>query len=149
MRAADTDRDKYAVRVRAALDEGRLTLDEVDERLRDVYAAKTFGELDRLVADLPRTVPLQQSQLAPTTSTPFPGPPSRHEELPRLAPWLAFIWRLWLVAVLVNLVIWFVACLASREVLYFWPIWVAGPWGALNVALMILFPPAKRRPKGQ
>lgn len=33
--------------------DGRLTLTEVDERLKDVYAAKTFGELRPIVADLP------------------------------------------------------------------------------------------------
>lgn len=144
MRAADADRERYAERVRQALEEGRLTLDEVDVRLRDVYAAKTFGDLDRLVADLPGPVPSQRSQVAPVEQ-PARVPASRIETNPRLPTWLSFLWRLWLVAVLVNLVIWFVASIASGELLYFWPIWVAGPWGAVNVALMILFPPSRRR----
>lgn len=143
MRAADGDRERYAERVRDALAEGRLELNEMDERLQQVYRAKTFGELDRLIADLPGTVPPQRSQVAPATP-PSPVPPSRHEENPKLAGWLSFLWRLWLVTVLVNLVIWFVASIASADLLYFWPIWVAGPWGALNVALTILFPPGRR-----
>lgn len=143
MRAADADRERYAARVRQALEEGRLSLSEMDERLRDVYGAKTFGELDRLVADLPGLTPQEQAQLAQVPQA-TRVPPSRHEPNPKLAPWLSFLWRLWLVAVVVNLVIWFVASIASGQILYFWPIWVAGPWGALNVALMIVFPPSKR-----
>lgn len=146
MRAADDDRERYAERVREGLAEGRLDLNEMDERLRQVYRAKTFGDLDRLIADLPGPVPPQRSQVAPAPQPPpvAARPPSRHEENPKLARWQSFLWRLWLVAVLVNLVIWFVASLANGEILYFWPIWVAGPWGALNIGLMILFPPRRR-----
>lgn len=39
--------------VHRATGDGRLTLAEVDERLKDVYAAKTIGELRPIVADLP------------------------------------------------------------------------------------------------
>jgi hypothetical protein len=142
MRAADVDRERIAARLRDALGEGRLTLDELDDRLRDVYAAKTFGDLDRIVADLPGTVPTQRSQVVP--ASPSRVPASRHEENPRLPAWLSFLWRVWLVAVLVNLVIWFIASMAGGNVLYFWPIWVAGPLGAVNIGLMILFPPRRR-----
>jgi hypothetical protein len=45
--------------------------------------------------------------------------------------------RAWLTAVLVNVVIWAVVSLGSRELVYFWPIWVAGPWGAVLVAQAI------------
>ncbi len=144
MRAADADRERYAERVRQALEEGRLTLDEVDLRLRDVYAAKTFGDLDRLVADLPGPVPSQRSQVASVEQA-AKAPASRIETNPGLPTWLSFLWRLWLVAVLINLVIWFAASVASGQLIYFWPIWVAGPWGAVNVGLTILFPPGRRR----
>jgi hypothetical protein len=46
--------------------------------------------------------------------------------------------------VLVNLVIWFLVSLTTGELIYFWPIWVAGPWGAVNIGLTILFPPRPR-----
>jgi len=146
MRAADVDRERFAVRLRQALDEGRLTLDELDERLREVYAARTFGDLDRLVADLPATAPAEHSQLAPTgpTAPPVRVPPSRHEENPKLPTWLSVSWRAWLVAVAVNLVIWFLVSVSGGDVAYFWPMWVAGPWAAANIGLMILFPPRRR-----
>ncbi|WP_433265475.1 DUF1707 SHOCT-like domain-containing protein [Actinosynnema sp. CS-041913] len=52
MRASDADREKVARVLQAAHGEGRLDLHELDERLRDVYAAKTYGELVPLTADL-------------------------------------------------------------------------------------------------
>jgi hypothetical protein len=144
MRAADADREQVAARLREALDEGRFTLDEYDERVREAYAAKTFGELDRLVADLPTPRPPEQSQLAPISPT-MPVPPSRHEPNPKLAPWLSWLWRIWLGVVILNVAIWFLVSLASLDPVYFWPIWVAGPWAAVNIALTIIFPPNRRR----
>lgn len=145
MRAADADRERYAELVRRALDEGRLTLDEMDERLRVVYAARTFGELEQAVVDLPRSTPAERSQVAVPRGAPSaPVPPSRQDPSTKLPGWLSALWRLWLLAVLVNLVIWFLVSLTSGDLVYFWPIWVAGPWGAVNVGLTIVFPPRPR-----
>ena len=52
LRAADSDRQFVAERLQAALNEGRLTLSEYDERLEQTYAARTYGDLDRLLDDL-------------------------------------------------------------------------------------------------
>jgi hypothetical protein len=54
LRASDAEREQYAEIVRDAVGEGRLTLDEGDERLGAVYAAKFRDELPPLVTDLPR-----------------------------------------------------------------------------------------------
>jgi hypothetical protein len=54
VRASDTEREQYASAVREAVGEGRLTLDEGDERLSTIYAAKFRDELRPVVADLPR-----------------------------------------------------------------------------------------------
>jgi hypothetical protein len=53
LRASDADRDRIADILRDALAEGRLDADEHSERLDQVYAAKTIGQLDPLVRDLP------------------------------------------------------------------------------------------------
>jgi Domain of unknown function (DUF1707) len=143
MRAADEDRERTAARLRQALEEGRLTLDEVDQRLVDVYASKTFGDLDRVVADLPQLTPVERSQVVPAAS-PVRMPASRHEENPKMPAWLSVSWRAWLVAVAINLVIWFLVSVTSGDLAYFWPMWVAGPWAAANVGLMVLFPPRRR-----
>lgn len=54
LRAADVDREAVAEQLRVAAGEGRLGLAELEERLDRAYAAKTYGELDALVADLPQ-----------------------------------------------------------------------------------------------
>jgi hypothetical protein len=53
MRASDTDRERTADRLRTAAGHGRITLDELEERLEAAYAAKTYGELVPLTFDLP------------------------------------------------------------------------------------------------
>lgn len=52
-RASDADRDQVADRLRVAATEGRLAPDEFEERLTATFSARTYGELDRLVSDLP------------------------------------------------------------------------------------------------
>jgi hypothetical protein len=54
LRASDADRDRIADILREALAEGRLDSGEHSERLDRVYAAKTLGELEPLVRDLPQ-----------------------------------------------------------------------------------------------
>ena len=53
VRASDAEREEYAKMLRAAMTEGRLTLEEGEERLARVYAAKYRDELPELTADLP------------------------------------------------------------------------------------------------
>ncbi|HWK16757.1 MAG TPA: DUF1707 domain-containing protein [Solirubrobacteraceae bacterium] len=53
LRASDTDRDQVAERLRVAATEGRLSTEEFDARLGAALKARTYHELDRLVADLP------------------------------------------------------------------------------------------------
>ena len=53
MRASDADRERVAEVLRTAVVEGRLDLAEVDERLRAVYAARTYADLEPITKDLP------------------------------------------------------------------------------------------------
>jgi hypothetical protein len=53
LRAADTDRDQTAELLRRAAAEGRITFEELDERIARAYAAKTFADLEALTSDLP------------------------------------------------------------------------------------------------
>jgi DUF1707 SHOCT-like domain len=53
LRASDADRELVAERLRHAAAEGRLFADELEERLGTALSARTYGELDALVADLP------------------------------------------------------------------------------------------------
>lgn len=51
-RVSDAEREKVAERIRAAAADGRLGLDELDDRLGSALAARTRGDLDAVVADL-------------------------------------------------------------------------------------------------
>ena len=54
LRAADADRESASEILREQHVAGRLDTDELQERLERCYAAKTYAELDTLLADLPR-----------------------------------------------------------------------------------------------
>jgi DUF1707 SHOCT-like domain len=140
LRAADSDRAKVADRLRIALDEGRLNLGEYDERLQQAYAAKTYGELDKLLADLPAVTPPERSQVVPrrAASPETATAPARSGASPaEMRRWLAGVWGAWLIAVLVNVVIWAAVSLGNGEMIYFWPVWVGGPWGAVLLAITV------------
>jgi Domain of unknown function (DUF1707) len=54
LRAADADREAVADRLQAAAGEGRIDFAELEERLGRAFSARTYGELEALVTDLPR-----------------------------------------------------------------------------------------------
>ena len=53
LRASHEDRDRVVELLRVSAGDGRLTAEELDERLEQAMTARTYGELARLVADLP------------------------------------------------------------------------------------------------
>src|SRR5215470_20227659 len=75
MRASDADRDAVVSDLSGHFQAGRLTAGELDERTGRALAARTWGELGELVADLPAARP---SALAPAAapSAGRPQPPS-------------------------------------------------------------------------
>jgi Domain of unknown function (DUF1707)/Cell wall-active antibiotics response 4TMS YvqF len=82
MRASDADRERVANVLREAAGDGRLTMDELDERLDAVYAAKTYAELEPITHDLPAAgsaapVPVPASA-APGDPARFGGEPTSH-----------------------------------------------------------------------
>ncbi|GAA2627921.1 DUF1707 domain-containing protein [Dactylosporangium fulvum] len=137
LRAADVDRQFVAERLKAALDEGRLSLGEYDDRLKETYAARTYGDLDRILKDLPGFHPVNDSQLTPAGPVSSATFTDKDRKDGRTPSWLVGIWGAWLVAVSVNVVIWALVSISSGEAVYFWPMWVAGPWGAVLLASTI------------
>jgi hypothetical protein len=114
MRASDADRERVFEHLRTALHEGRLDLAEYDERLQLAYAAKTYGDLDGLLTDLP----VAQPPAPPAPAAP-PGP--KHPT----AEWLAHQWQGWVPAALVLTAIWALSGFGD-----YWPGWIVGIWGA-------------------
>lgn len=87
LRVADADRYEVAGRLRSAAAEGRLEPDELDERIKAAYAAKTYGDLDPLVKDLPR--PKKKPSVA---VRPEPGESTPPESVQRYDRSSAVMW---------------------------------------------------------
>lgn len=76
MRASDADRERVARVLHDALGEGRITIDELEQRLDTVYAAKTFADLAPVTSDLP-TQPHLPTEGEHTTAHVATGPDAR------------------------------------------------------------------------
>ena len=127
MRAGDSDREAVAATLKSALDEGRLDLHEYDERLQKTYIAKTYGDLNGLLDDLPRTVPAQQSQVQgyqPPVASPAAAPAGEQRSGGnQLARWVGP----YAGVMAVTSAIWAVTCIASGHLQYYWPVWMLIP----------------------
>jgi|HubBroStandDraft_1064217.scaffolds.fasta_scaffold11185_5 hypothetical protein len=93
IRTSDADRDLVAARLRDHYAEGRLTSEELDERIGTALNAKTFGDLRPVLADLPGPMPAPLPGPAPALVPAGPGrrpvPVGRHHRRgPRLLPLL-------------------------------------------------------------
>lgn len=80
MRASDSDRERVAEQLREAAGHGRLTMDELEERLERAYSAKTYAELEPLTRDLPAggtTPPLPATAGAAAVTPLVGGTPSK------------------------------------------------------------------------
>jgi hypothetical protein len=73
MRASDADRDAVLADLSEHFQAGRLTAEELDERTGQALAARTWGELRELLADLPAALPAA----LPATSGRPPTPAGR------------------------------------------------------------------------
>jgi hypothetical protein len=76
LRASHEDRDRVVELLRVSAGDGRLTAEELDERLEQAMTARTYGELARLVADLPA----QGGQVA----VPAPAAAARVKDVARI-----------------------------------------------------------------
>jgi len=72
LRVSDADREQAAELLRTAAGDGRITFDELDERLSAAYAARTYGDLAQVTADLPGPGLQPPSAVAPAPGT-FPA----------------------------------------------------------------------------
>jgi hypothetical protein len=102
VRASDAERERVVGDLRAHAADGRLSVEELDERLERAYAARTRAELAALLTDLPRV--------------------SRAPEYARLG------FDAHVASYVAGMVL-MVAIWALTGMGYFWPIWPALGWG--------------------
>lgn len=141
MRASDDDRDRIAAVLRDAHAEGRLSQDELVERLDSTYTARNYRDLDQIVADLPiahNRGPVARMRQQPVSAPPPPPGPMRTKARRAARVSLNAAWWFWGFAVSINVVIWFIVSVTSG-LQYPWPLWVAGPWGIVLLASEVAY----------
>jgi hypothetical protein len=115
IRASDAERELTAQRLRTAGEEGRLDMEELEERLDRAYKARTMEDLDVLTTDLPRKTGM--GGRAPETAR-------RHSLVRGIEAY-------------VPITVILIAVWAASGMGYFWPIWpmigfamaIFGVWG--------------------
>jgi len=152
MRASDADRQEAIERLRTALDEGRLKMDEYLERMGLASEAVTYGDLAPLYADLPETGSVARREpAAPPSVPPAAHPPAASQAaavsrrgFAGLPTPLKVLWTIWGAVVSINLVVWVLVSATTAQLIYPWPLWVAGPWGAVLLAVSVSVTQARR-----
>lgn len=141
LRAGNAEREVVVRRLNDAFGEGRLELDELDQRIAQAYAAKTMGDLRPLLSDLPVSLGRPGSVARPAPAAPVRPPMPAREVTGRLAGeisgrpgWIRWQYYAWTSAVAINLVVWLLVSIGTADWIYFWPVWVAGPWGIAILA---------------
>jgi hypothetical protein len=114
LRASDAERAQIIELLRRHHQDGRLTAEELAERIERVNAATTFGDLDASLINLPRLLP------------PLPPPTATEQER---APGAArqMFYRVLFAYVVINLFLIGIWAFSGRGA--FWPIWVVLGWG--------------------
>jgi DUF1707 SHOCT-like domain len=135
MRASDRDRQQVVDRLRRALEDGRLTMEEYVDRMEVAYQAATYGDLAPLCSDLPVSPPVMAGPTADARATAPPAAFSRAGYLAGLPAVLKVLWVTWLVVVSINVAVWALVSVTSGHLAYPWPVWVAGPYGAALFAV--------------
>ncbi|MDA8148517.1 MAG: DUF1707 domain-containing protein [Actinomycetota bacterium] len=137
LRVSDADREQVAERLRMAAGEGRLTLEEGEERLGRAYGAKTFADLDSLTADLP-------APGAPTATPVEVIPPGGRS----VAAGFQLTYRRSLPYIALRWTVVFLVCAAGFTLSgahgAFWPVYIA-LFGALRVGMVALRRREQRR----
>jgi hypothetical protein len=143
LRASDADRQEVIERLRTALEEGRLKMDEYVQRMEQASEAVTYGDLASLYADLPDVGTVARRNLAGLAPA-RPRPVAARGGFAGLPTPLRVLWTIWASVVFVNVVIWGLTCATTAQLIYPWPVWVAGPWGAVLLAVSISITQARR-----
>lgn len=123
MGVSDAERDRTVKALTRHCGEGRITLDELEERIERAFAARERAELVELTRDLPveRDPVPAATPVAPPARRDLGGAVERGSEVALKVHTVVF---LGVVGLLVA--IW----LLTAPFGYPWPIWVAVPWGA-------------------
>ncbi len=123
LRAADADRRRVADELQRHYVDGRLSSDELSERVSRALAARTYGELEALLRDLPPS-------LAPAAAEPAGVDAAPGDADGRQAgPWDRRDFRAHATAYVLVMVLLVAIWLLTTPGGYFWPVWPMLGWG--------------------
>ena len=126
-RVSDSQREQVVRDLTRHCGDGRLTLDELEERVAEAYAATTAEDLRRALRELPRSPsPMVQPAGPPIRTKPSDAPVrdrSRRHDV--LAAALQIHLVVYLAVIAFLSLIWLLASPSAP----FWPIWPAISWG--------------------
>ena len=135
MRIGDAERTALSELLRASVDRGYLTLDEYEKRVGTLMEAKTIGDAEEVLSDLPAyqsILEAQQPELEPL------GTPA----------WIKWLWFGISIPIGINLGVWLILA-ATVGPVYFWPVWVLVPLlvvaGALTIGERAIMRPAQEK----
>src|SRR5580700_1765586 len=92
MRASDGERQQVVDRLRASLEDGRLTMEEYTDRMGRAYQAVTCGDLVPLCADLPAAGPQAPDRMIASR----PAITGRRDILAAMPAPLRVLWAIWM-----------------------------------------------------
>ncbi|HEU5128076.1 MAG TPA: DUF1707 domain-containing protein [Glycomyces sp.] len=133
LRIGDAERTKLSELLRSSIDKGYLSLEEYEKRVSVLMEAKTLGDAEEVLGDLPPYQAILEAQEPDPLGTP---------------PWVKWLWFGVSIPIGINLGVWLIL-LATVGPVYFWPVWVMVPLlvvaGALTVAERTIMRPAEEK----
>jgi hypothetical protein len=123
MRASDEDRERVVWMLREHAAAGRLSTEELEERTATALGARTHGDLDALIADLPKLRDPRRSEARRVSA--------QREFAEHL--------RVYVMVMALLVAIW-----ALTGMGYFWPVWPALGWGIGILSHRASVPRARR-----
>lgn len=119
LRVGDAERDDTAKQLSEHFAAGRLDISEFNDRTAQALGARTRGELDAIVHDLP-VLPVTVSPVASQPATTEVSP----QQLAERKQWRRSMLTTWAVFSVFFVALWFMTGLG-----YFWPMWPILGWG--------------------
>ncbi|HEX2145317.1 MAG TPA: DUF1707 domain-containing protein [Glycomyces sp.] len=111
LRIGNPERSALTELLRAAVDQGYIDLDEYEKRVDVLLAAKTVGDAEAVLADLPSYQRIIEAQEPETLGSP---------------DWIKWLWFGISIPIGINLGVWLILQFTVGGI-YFWPVWVVVP----------------------
>lgn len=133
MRVGNPERSALTEILRSAVDQGYIDLDEYEKRVDVLLAAKTVGDAEGVLADLPAYQKILDAHEPEKLGSP---------------DWVKWLWFGISIPIGINLGVWLILLFTIGAV-YFWPAWVVAPLivvaTALTLAERTIIRPAEER----